>query len=108
MGYSGHVPRRRIAFALASLLGHALLLGSAMPGGPWDRRGEAPLASAVRLGPTLVSRTEAALRPERLRRAREALVAEARAQRRAGKLSLGAFLLRAGHIDAEEAGEGFR
>ncbi len=91
------MPRRLVATALLSLLAHALLLGSA------PRREPRPAPPLLRaFGPALVAANETALRPERLRQEREALIHEAREALRRGKLQLGAFLLRAGRIDAEE------
>ncbi|MCC6557177.1 MAG: hypothetical protein IT372_29855 [Polyangiaceae bacterium] len=93
------------AFAIASLLGHALLLGSAAPGGLGTRPAPPPLAA--RGAGAALAAADAIARADRIERARRALVESARADLAAGRLQLGRFLLRANHIDAEELGEPF-
>ena len=104
--FPGRMLRRTAAVALVSLLGHALVLATAAPGGPWARAGELP-ALAVRGVAAVGAEADAIARADRLQRARRALVEAARADLRAGRLLLGRFLLRANQLDAEELGDGF-
>jgi hypothetical protein len=81
----------------ASVIGHAAVFAPAL-GRPRDER--ALEARSL----NLAQRAEAVARPVVVAAERRELVEEARADRAAGRLALGAFLLRASAIDAREAG----
>ncbi|AKT38975.1 hypothetical protein [Chondromyces crocatus] len=112
--------RRPLALAaLASLAIHALGLagvrprsrahtGSATPPDPsHEAQTTTPPAPAARAGIAPLARAHATrlARLERARRARTDLVARARSELTAGRLALGAFLLRASAIDADALGQ---
>jgi hypothetical protein len=89
----------RAAALLASALAHAALVAPA-----FSNRGPPPKPMLARTIP-LAARVAAATRPVLVRAERRELVAEARAERAAGRLRLGEFLLRASALDAREAGK---
>jgi len=95
-------PRRATAALLVSIVGHACLLAGLGRGAP-------PLPDELRPIelplPSLASATDRLAIAGRLKAERRALVEQARADRQAGKLSLGRFLLQANRIDAEEIGQ---
>lgn len=101
--WSMRPPPRPATFALllaASLAAHAALVG-----GPRALRAFEPKAAvetARKAG--LAARVEEAARPVITAAERRALVEEARADRAAGRLRLGEFLLRAGEIEARAEG----
>ncbi len=93
-------PRRATAALLVSIVGHACLLAGL-------GRGDPPLPDELRdlPLPSLASAADHLAIAGRLKAERRALVEQARADRQAGKLSLGRFLLQANRIDAEEIGQ---
>ncbi|MEZ4293776.1 MAG: hypothetical protein R3B70_02285 [Polyangiaceae bacterium] len=95
---------RRTGPMLALSLGvHAALLGGLFAGAS-ARPARVPLPEVRSIAPAVRAPFEAASRAVELRRRREVLVREARAERAEHRLALGAFLLATSRIDAEEAG----
>jgi hypothetical protein len=94
---------RATATLLVSLLGHALVFSIGLSAA---REEEAEARwPAMAPGPVIAAGAAVVERAARLDRARRALVDEARADLKNGKLALGRFLLRANRIDAEALGQ---
>jgi hypothetical protein len=91
---------RGVATLVLSLGAHAAMVGAAA-----DRRGGERPAMARSAG--LAERARAAAAPVLIAADRRELVERARADRKAGTLRVGAFLLEAGAIDAREEGRVF-
>jgi hypothetical protein len=97
------MPRRRVLVpVIASILGHAFLLGVGMPRA---RRAVGTIEGSV-ASPIALAVGDVA-RKERAAIERRALVEAAREDRERGRLLLGRFLIEANRIDAEEAGQAF-
>lgn len=97
--------RRATVAVLVSIAGHVCLLAGLGRGSDERAEVEAPAPSPVELAtPALSEAVERTATSVRLQAERRALIEEARAERRAGKLSLGRFILRGNRIDAEERG----
>jgi hypothetical protein len=95
---------RATAAVVLSIVGHACLLAGLGRG-----RGDEIILEELRPIdlpiPALTSVTDRLLHAGKLQAERRALVEQARADRIAGKLALGRFLLQANRIDAEELGQ---
>lgn len=96
--------RRATAAVVLSIVGHACLLAG-LGRERADEIGVEELRSIDLPVPALTSVTERLARAEQLATERRALVEKARVDKKAGKLSLGDFLLKANRIDAEELGQ---
>jgi hypothetical protein len=96
--------RRATAALLASIAGHVCLLAGLGRGDPPLPDELLPVDLPL---PALTSATDRLALAGRLKEERRALVEQARADKLAGKLALGRFLLQANRIDAEELGQEF-
>ena len=85
-----------------SIAAHAAILATARSN--VERAAEPPVPAVRSMAESVRARADSVRRALRIRDERAALVQKARRERAAGHLALGAFLLEASRIDAEEAG----